>query len=131
MRHHFWRLVRYSAVGIVNTVLYIVVLYALLAVLKLPETTAATLAYIFSISFYYSAHRYFTFRSTAPIVRQIYRLLPATALNYLISLGLVAALSQGLMLPPGWVAVLAGTVTAAVGYFFAYLWVFADGRRKS
>jgi len=131
MTHHVWRLVRFAVVGTLNTLLYIAVFYLLLTILHFRETLAGTLAYILSIAFYYGAHRYFTFRSNASILREIYRLIPATALTYLVSLGLIITLSRGLLLSPGWVAVLAGGVTAATSYLLGYLWVFAQSYSKT
>jgi putative flippase GtrA len=116
-------------VGVVNTLFYMTGLYIFLEILKLPPTPAATLAYVFSVYFYYVAHRYFTFGSSAPIWPEICRLLPATLLNYIISLGLVIVLSRGLMLSTGWVAAISGAAAAGTGYLLASLWIFAGKPR--
>jgi putative flippase GtrA len=115
-------------VGVINTLLYMVSLYVFLDILEWPALIGATIAFAVTIGFYYWAHRYFTFRSHGPIAPQVYRLLPVTALNYLFSTALVTVLSRNQVMPAGWIAAISGGATAGLGYLFAYLWIFVDGR---
>ena len=128
---HLWQVLRYVIVGGVNTLLYMAVVYLLLAGLNLGGALAATIAYVWSVVFYYVAHRIFTFRSDASLRREIIRLVPATAVNYLISLGVIELLSRGFRLDAGKVAILAGIVTAVTGYLLTSLWIFAAPRSEA
>lgn len=115
---------RFSLVGAINTVLYIVLLYLCLTYLVVPRPYAVGAAFILCMLFQYIANRRFTFGSSEKLRTEILRYLASAAISYLLSLVGVMILHDGLALNMFITSILVGIVVAASSFVISLMYVY-------
>jgi putative flippase GtrA len=123
-KNHAGRLIRYSIIGVLNTLLYGFLLIYCTKHLGMSSVAAVTVSFALTMIFQFSANRYFTYNAQGHLRRQIHRYLWTTAFNYVVSLILVVILADGLHIAMEWVVLICGATMLALGYLFGYVWVF-------
>lgn len=79
-------ILRFTGVGAVNSVLYVVVAATLNGLVGLATITASVIAYALAATFAYLAHRHLTFRSRGAAPAEVSRFIAATALGLALAL---------------------------------------------
>lgn len=96
------RILRFAAIGGVSTLIYAVLTLALSALhgFGMPVTIASIAGYGAGAVFSYCGHRFVTFMSDGAVGFEIVRFACATALGFLLSVGLAVILADVAGLPP-------------------------------
>lgn len=123
---------RYSLVGLANTLFYGFLLYLALSFFSFSLPFSVALSYIIAMTFHYSANRIFTFNSTNLVGGELFRYLFAAAFNYLLTLIAVAFFVDILKISVPITSALSSLIVAISSFFMSRYWVFkrAEGDSK-
>jgi putative flippase GtrA len=119
------QVVSFLGIGGVTMLLYFALICLVMDLLKLPYPLGVSIAYCLAISFHFLANRRVTFRAgnTDPLA-QATRYLAVAAINYLLTLAVVATLVELLHLGVYTGAAFATILTTGFGFVASKYWVF-------
>ena len=122
---HISSATRYALIGVANTLLYSVLLYAFLEYFALVSSVSVTLSYLIAIPFHFTMNRIYVFEASAGrITRQIVRYLALVAISFIVSLVLVSFCRDNLQMQPLTVVAVNLVAITLLGYTLSALWVF-------
>jgi len=124
------QLLRFAAVGVVNTALGYAVIFACMYLAGLGAVTSNVIGYAVGLIVSYLLNRSFTFRSAAPPRREIIRFVAIFLLAYLANLAALVLLIRHAGMHEGAAQVIAGVVYFALSFVLNKYYVFA-GRQAS
>lgn len=121
----FHQFVVFLGVGGATSILYFLLLYLFLYILKIQYLVGVSLAYFISIIFHYFTNRQVTFKATSESVKtQAKRYVLFAGFNYLITLGIVMTTVELFGASSFWAALLAVVITTGLGFLVGKQWVF-------
>lgn len=118
------QLLRYGAVGVINTGLGYVVIFACMYLVGLGPVASNVAGYAVGLVVSYSLNRRFTFRSTGARRAEMVRFLVIFLLAYFANLGVLVALTRTFGVHDGLAQVLAGGVYFGLSYLLNKYYVF-------
>jgi len=118
------QLLRYGAVGVINTGLGYAVIFACMYLLGLGAVASNVAGYAVGLIVSYSLNRTFTFRSTGARRAEMVRFLVIFLLAYLANLGVLVALVHTFKLHEGLAQVVSGVVYFGLSYLLNKYYVF-------
>lgn len=122
---NFFRLFRFSIIGIFNTSAYFAIANALVQILGLTTSPASYLAYGLVLPFSFAAHRRLTFRSNGNVIRQWGRFIVVQA-GCVALIAVVNWSAEGLSPADSWMAFAAISVLIpASNFMIMHVWVFS------
>ncbi|KWT82687.1 MULTISPECIES: GtrA family protein [unclassified Variovorax] len=124
------QLLRFAAVGVVNTALGYAVIFACMYVAGLGAVLSNVIGYAVGLIASYLLNRSFTFRSAAPPRREIIRFVAIFLLAYLANLGMLVFLIRHAGVHEGLAQVIAGVVYFALSFVLNKYYVFAGPRAR-
>jgi putative flippase GtrA len=119
------QLLRFAAVGVVNTGLGYAVIFACMYLAGLGAVTSNVIGYAVGLIASYLLNRSFTFRSVAPPQREIIRFVAIFLLAYLANLAVLVFLIRHAGVHEGVAQVIAGVVYFALSFLLNKYYVFA------
>lgn len=119
------QLLRFAAVGVVNTGLGYAVIFACMYVAGLSAVISNVIGYAIGLTVSYSLNRSFTFRSAAPAQREMVRFVAIFLLAYLANLAVLVILIRHLGMHEGVAQVIAGGVYFGLSFVLNKYYVFA------
>ena len=124
------RILRYAAIGGVSTLIYAVLTLALSAMhgFGMPVTIASIAGYGAGAVFSYCGHRFVTFMSDGAVGFEIVRFACATALGFLLSVGLAVILADVAGLPPLVPVAIASILVPVLNFIILRKFVFVAAR---
>ena len=124
------RILRYAAIGGVSTLIYAVLTLALSAMhgFGMPVTIASIAGYGAGAVFSYCGHRFVTFMSDGAVGFEIVRFACATALGFLVSVGLAVILTDVAGLPPLVPVAIASILVPVLNFIILRKFVFVAAR---
>ena len=120
------QLLRFAAVGVVNTGLGYAVIFACMYVAGLGAVISNVIGYAVGLAVSYSLNRSFTFRSAAPARREMVRFVAIFLLAYLANLAVLVLLIRHLGVHEGVAQVIAGGVYFGLSFVLNKYYVFAS-----
>jgi len=118
--------IKYSIIGIVNSIFYGFLVWLFLKVDILPQAVSIAIAFLAAMTFQYIANRIFTFRSSNLFSSEIPKYLTVAGFNYVLTLTIIW-IFRDLIGASDFVTVLLVTIIcAATGYFLSLFWVFRE-----
>lgn len=124
------RILRFAAIGGVSTLIYAVLTLALSARqgFGLPATTGSIAGYGAGAVFSYCGHRFVTFMSDGAVGFEIVRFACATAIGFLLSVGLAVILTDVAGLPPLVPVAIASVLVPVLNFIILRKFVFVAAR---
>lgn len=124
------RILRFAAIGGVSTLIYAVLTLALSALhgFGMPVTIASIAGYGAGAVFSYCGHRFVTFMSDGAVGFEIVRFACATALGFLLSVGLAVILADVAGLPPLVPVAIASILVPVLNFIILRKFVFVAAR---
>jgi putative flippase GtrA len=119
------QLLKFAAVGVVNTALGYAVIFACMYLADLSAVTSNVIGYAVGLIVSYVLNRSFTFRSAAPPRREIIRFVAIFLLAYLANLAALVLLIRHAGVHEGVAQVIAGVVYFALSFLLNKYYVFA------
>lgn len=119
------QLLRFAAVGVVNTALGYAVIFACMYLVGLGAVTSNVIGYAVGLIVSYLLNRSFTFRSAAPPRREIIRFVAIFLLAYLANLATLVLLIRHAGVHEGVAQLIAGVVYFALSFVLNKYYVFA------
>lgn len=125
------RILRFAAIGGVSTLIYAVVTLALSDRhgLGMPATIASIAGYGAGAVFSYCGHRFVTFMSDGAVGFEIVRFACATAIGFLLSVGLAVILTDVAGLPPLVPVAIASILVPVLNFIILRKFVFVAAAR--
>lgn len=123
----FAQFLRFCAVGVLNTLVYVLV-YRLAVSNGVPYPAAAALAYCFGIAVSFVVNRQFTFRlgQSRAIRRQFARFVVVNAVALAVNVSIVVILVRGAAWNPDWAVFPAIAGSLAIGFLGSLHWAFVE-----
>ena len=124
------RILRFAVIGGVSTLIYAVLTLALSALhgFGMPVTIASIAGYGAGAVFSYCGHRFVTFMSDGAVGFEIVRFACATALGFLLSVGLAVILADVAGLPPLVPVAIASILVPVLNFIILRKFVFVAAR---
>ncbi|MGX5848111.1 GtrA family protein [Mesorhizobium sp. PL10] len=124
------RILRFAAIGGVSTLIYAVLTLALSARhgFGMPATVASIAGYGAGAVFSYCGHRFVTFMSDGAVGFEVVRFACATAIGFLLSVGLAVILADVAGLPPLVPVAIASVLVPALNFIILRKFVFVAAR---
>jgi putative flippase GtrA len=124
------RILRFAVIGGVSTLIYAVLTLALSAMhgFGMPVTIASIAGYGAGAVFSYCGHRFVTFMSDGAVGFEIVRFACATALGFLLSVGLAVILADVAGLPPLVPVAIASILVPVLNFIILRKFVFVAAR---
>ena len=120
-------LLRYAAVGVINTGLGYSVIFACMYGAGLGPVVSNVTGYAVGLAVSYVLNRNFTFRSQGAKRAEMMRFVAIFALAYLANLGVLVALVHGASVHEGVAQVVSGVVYFGLSYLLNRYYVFRSG----
>ncbi len=126
-RARFGQFLRFCAVGVLNTLVYLLV-YRLAVSNGVPYPAAAALAYCFGIAVSFVFNRRFTFRlgQSRAIRRQFARFVVVNAVALAVNVSVVVILVRGAAWNHDWAVFPAIAGSLAIGFLGSLHWAFVE-----
>lgn len=122
------QLLRFAAVGVLNTVLGYTVIFACMYLFGLGAVTSNVIGYAVGLVVSYTMNRTFTFRSVASAPREMVRFVAIFLLAYLANLGVLVVLIRYAGVHEGAAQIPAGVVYFALSFVLNKYYVFASSQ---
>lgn len=124
------RILRFAAIGGVSTLIYVVLTLALSALhgFGMPVAIASMAGYGAGAVFSYCGHRFVTFMSDGAVGFEIVRFACATAIGFLLSVGLAVILADVAGLPPLVPVIIASILVPVLNFIILRKFVFVAAR---
>jgi putative flippase GtrA len=123
------QLLRFAAVGVLNTVVGYAVIFACMYLAGLGAVTSNILGYAVGLVVSYVLNRTFTFRSAAGKKREIIRFVSIFMVAYLANIGVLMLLIEKAQVHKGWAQLIAGVVYTSLFFVLSKYYVFAESHR--
>lgn len=124
------QLLRFAAVGVVNTGLGYAVIFACMYLAGLGAVVSNVIGYAVGLIVSYLLNRSFTFRSAAPPRAEILRFVAIFLLAYLANLAALVGLIRHAGMHEGVAQVVAGVVYFVLSFVLNKYYVFADPQAR-
>jgi putative flippase GtrA len=125
------QLMRFAAVGVLNTVLGYAVIFACMYLAGLGAVTSNVIGYLVGLIVSYVMNRTFTFRSVAPASREMIRFVSIFLLAYLANLAVLVLSIDHFGVHEGVAQIGAGVVYFGLSFIMNKYYVFADPKTGS
>lgn len=119
------QLLRFAAVGVLNTVVGYSVIFACMYLLGMGPVASNVVGYAFGLVVSYTLNRTFTFRSAAGKKREIVRFVSIFMVAYLSNIGVLVLLTDHANVHKGWAQLIAGVVYTGIFFVLSKYYVFA------
>jgi len=118
-------ILKFLLVGLTTAGVYLSLFSIFWRVFDLSYSMAVSIGYILSIIFYFYAQRHFTFCSAdKPLSKQIFKFSAMTGINYFLTIVIVRATVENLVLSPYIGIFFATVITTISNYAISRFWIF-------
>jgi putative flippase GtrA len=125
------QLLRFAAVGVLNTAVGYTVIFACMYLLDMGPVSSNVIGYAFGLVVSYALNRTFTFRSAAGKKREITRFMLIFIVAYLANIGVLVLLTEHADVHKGWAQLAAGVVYTGLFFLLSKYYVFVDDQPRT
>jgi len=125
------QLLRFAVVGVLNTAVGYLVIFACMYLLGMAPVPSNIVGYACGLVTSYTLNRSFTFRSDADKKREIVRFVTIFLIAYLANVGALVLLTEYAGVHKGWSQLIAGAVYTGLFFLLSKYYVFAEKRSSA
>jgi len=125
------QLLRFAAVGVLNTAVGYAVIFGCMYLLGWGAVISNIAGYAVGLVVSYTLNRTFTFRSAAGKKQEVVRFLSIFIVAYLANVGALMLLIDHVGMHKGWAQLAAGAVYTGLFYLLSKYYVFAESHSRA